>query len=85
MSRTHYPLVHVDPSTAETREQARQKMLAACQDRFESPEFDVTCDKSGTVWVKDVTSGKSFGMQPWQLASHSVDECLERATEKLAH
>ena len=58
-------------------------LLAACKARFVSPEFEVECDARRTVWVKRTDGTRSFGLAPWLVRQHSIDEVLERAERKL--
>lgn len=58
-------------------------MLAACQARFTSPDYEVLCDARHTVWVKRTDGTRSFGLPPWALRRHSLDEVLDGLEKKL--
>jgi acetylornithine/succinyldiaminopimelate/putrescine aminotransferase len=58
-------------------------LLAACQARFGSPDFEVKCDARHTVWVKRADGSRSVGLPPWILRQQSMNEVLERMEEKL--
>lgn len=58
-------------------------LLAACKARFAPPDFEVECDARRTVWVKRTDGTRSFGLAPWLVRQHSINEVLERAERKL--
>ena len=58
-------------------------LLEACRARFAPPEFTVECDARHTVWVKRSDGSRSFGLPPWLLRQHSLDEVLEGVEAKL--
>lgn len=58
-------------------------LFAACKSRFASPDYEVECDARHTVWVKRVDGTRSFGLAPWLVRQHSVNEVLERTETKL--
>lgn len=58
-------------------------LLAACRDRFAPPRYEVACDARHTVWIKCTVGDRSFGLAPWLLRKHSMDEVLQSAEAKL--
>lgn len=66
------------PTTQARREEARERVLAACRLRFAPPAYEVDCDANGTVWVKETNGLRSFGVQPWLWRDHSTDEVMAR-------
>ena len=58
-------------------------LLAACKERFPAPEFAVSCDARHAVWVKRTGGNCSYGLPPWLLRTHSVEEVLADAEAKL--
>ncbi|MDP2181321.1 MAG: hypothetical protein Q8K99_01965 [Actinomycetota bacterium] len=58
-------------------------LLEACRSRFAPPEYEVACDARHTVWVKCTVGARSFGLAPWLLREHSMDEVLKSAEAKL--
>jgi hypothetical protein len=57
-------------------------LLEACKCRFPSPAYEVSCDARQTVWVKSA-DGQSFGLAPWLLRRHTMEELLDRTADKL--
>lgn len=58
-------------------------LLKACKERFPAPEFEVTCDALGAVWVKRADDPRSFGLPPWLLRAQSEEEILANMERKL--
>ncbi|MGB4594083.1 MAG: hypothetical protein WBI63_09985 [Coriobacteriia bacterium] len=58
-------------------------LFDACSARFTAPDFFVECDARHTVWVKRTDGSRSYGVSPWLLRRHSMDEILETVEEKL--
>jgi hypothetical protein len=58
-------------------------LLEACKTRFASPNYEVECDARHTVWVKRADGARSFGLSPWLLRQHPLNEVLERVETKL--
>lgn len=71
-------------STTARRQAAIQEVLAACEQRFRAPVFDVTVDDTGVVWVRRLDGApRSIGLQPWLLRTRSIEELLLRVETKL--
>ena len=66
-----------------TRDEAARGLLEACRSHYPPPKYEVACDGSHIVWVKDKRRKRSIGLQPWLLRDHTMDEVLERADTKL--
>ena len=60
------------------------RLLAAAQERFPAPEFDVSCDDRHTVWVKRADGRRSVGLSQWGLRRSTLEEMLDDAAAKLA-
>ena len=58
-------------------------LLAACESRFGSSDFEISCDAKHSVWVKHKGSGRSVGLSPWLLNRRTMDEVLETVETKL--
>jgi len=58
-------------------------ILKACKKRFDSTEFDITCDAKHTVWIKHRSSARSVGLSGWLLQRSSMDELLDGVEAKL--
>jgi hypothetical protein len=78
----HSPVPKPEPDVAET-DDGGSGLLEACNARFAPPEFEVACDARHTVWVKRTDSTRSFGLPPWLLRQHSMNQVLERVEDKL--
>lgn len=70
------------PAAAQ-RDAASMRMLEVGRERFPAPDFEVTRDERGAVWIKRADGKRSVGLSPWQLRAHSAEELLQRAEEKL--
>ena len=66
-----------------TRDEAARRLLEACRSHYPPPKYEVACDSSHIVWIKDKRKKRSVGLQPWLLRDHTLDEVLERADTKL--
>lgn len=64
-------------------DEAANELLEACAARFAPPDYRVECDDRHTVWVSRADGSRSFGVSPWLLRRHSLDEVLERVATKL--
>jgi len=58
-------------------------LLEACRARFASPDYQVECDARHTVWVKRADGTRSYGLSPWTVREHSMNELLERVETQL--
>jgi hypothetical protein len=68
----------VDPT-----DDAGSGLFEACKARFAPSDYEVACDARHTVWVKRTDGMRSFGLPPWALRQHSLDELLEDVEKKL--
>lgn len=81
----HMPTQHTlnaDPP-AVVFDDAGSGLFAACQARFPLPEYTVECDVRHTVWVRCADGSRSYGVAPWLLRRHSMDEVLDTVERKL--
>lgn len=83
MPETPIEPVGVTTTTAK-REDAARRILEAGRRRFPAPDFEVTADEKGTVWIKRTDGQRSVGLQVWQLRGRTAEEALDRVAAKLA-
>ncbi len=65
------------------RDEAIATVLHTCESHFPQPDFEISCDKSGTVWVSLADHSRSVGLAPWLLRGHSTDDLVHRVESKL--
>jgi hypothetical protein len=82
-SRQSHPPVSMPEPDIVLTDDGGSGLLEACKTRFASPDYVVECDARHTVWVKRTDSTRSFGLPPWLLRQHSMNQVLERVEDKL--
>jgi hypothetical protein len=70
-------------SEVDTTDDGGSGLYEACKTHFAPSDYEVECDARHTVWVKRADGSRSYGLPPWSLRRHSLDEVLERVKEKL--
>lgn len=78
-----YPSKATDETDVVLTDDGGSGLYEACNIRFPPPEYEVVVDARHTVWVKRTDGTRSFGLSPWLVREHSMDEVLDRVERKL--